>query len=100
MKYYFADKSDTICYPLQYHKNLLEFEGWDELELFEAEPNKVDGFFWCHYYDSVGDKSESPCGKLCEGYAPKNGKCGCCKYYSLIFYEATDKTKIITKWNN
>jgi hypothetical protein len=43
------------------------------------------------------ERSEGGCGKVCKYYNPKNGKSGCCKHYSLKFYEPTDKSITITK---
>jgi len=70
----------------------------DELTLYEAQRlQDVDGFFWCRFYEEPMDKTEGGCGKNCEGYKPRNGFNGCCRHYSLKFYEPTDKCITISK---
>ena len=44
---------------------------------------RVSGVFWCKKYEFSGTSSSVYCGKSnCEAYKPKNGKNGCCRYYS------------------
>jgi hypothetical protein len=93
--YYFASRYDEFCYPLSYFKELLEQR--DEMKLIKAVRSDMPGFFWCNFYDFLGDKSEDICGKLCKGYAPRNGKSGCCKHYSKKLYECSDEFIILKK---
>ena len=93
-QFYFASKQDKICYPKNYFLDLMEYEGWHEMTVFKAEPHKVEGLFWCRFFDDHADKEDDPCGKQCRGYAPKNGQSGCCKNYSLKFYEPTDEVVV------
>lgn len=55
-----------------------------EIELYEAVPGKESGFFWCRDVGLPGEDGD--CGKLCDGYAPKNGKTGMCRHRSNKFY--------------
>jgi len=97
-QYYFASRYDEFCYPLSYFKELLELDGeWEEMKLYKAVRSYVPGWFWCHFFGAVGDKSEGTCGKLCDGYAPRNKKSGCCKHYSLIMYECSDEFIILKR---
>jgi hypothetical protein len=92
MKLYFASVNDEICYPLSYFKMLMEYEGYEEMELIEAEKSKIpDGYFWCKSYECICEKDDYLCGKICKGYEPRNGKSGCCKHYSLVGYDHTEK---------
>ena len=94
-KLYFSGKNDGICHTLDYFKELLDFNNLIEIKLFEAEKEKIVGFFWCDEYNSVGDKSEGGCGKCCDKYQPKNNKSGCCKHYSTNFYKPSNKILIL-----
>ena len=64
-----------------------------ELKVFEAQRILDEGFFFCKFQHDVGIKGES-CGKYCEGYKPRNGKNGRCRFSSHC-YEATEKAIII-----
>lgn len=96
-KLYFQENDDGRCHPLSYFKWLLKYEDLDELTIYEAQRQDVVGFFWCKGYQTDMDKSESECGKGCEKYSPRNGKSGCCRHYSLKFYEPSGKTQTIRR---
>ena len=96
-KLYFKDGDDEKCYQLSYFKWLLDYDNLDEITVYEAQPQDVEGFFWCREYEAVMDKNEGGCGWSCKGYLPRNGFNGCCKHYSLKFYEPTDKCLTIRK---
>lgn len=97
MEYYFASKDDEICYSLLYFKDLMEYEGYDEMILFKAVKQDVDGYFWCKYYQQPSERNEFTCGKWCDHYDPRNGISGICKLYSTQFFEASDETITIKK---
>jgi hypothetical protein len=97
---YFASRYDEFCYPLSYFQEHLEYGGeyeGEEMKLYKAVRSDVPGFFWCCFYDTVFEKDEDTCGKPCKGYAPRNGKSGCCKHYSLKLYECSDEFIILKK---
>ena len=95
---YFGGKDEEICYPISYWEQIMAIEGWDELTLYKAKPQDADdGFFWCHFFEKVGEKSEGSCGKVCSAYQARNGKKGCCKHYSVKFFEPTNEIKVIRK---
>ena len=97
-KYYFASKDDEMCYSMNYFKELMEYEGFDEIELIKAKRYYGEDYFWCKEFYTFEERSDNDCGKWSDGYAPRNGKSGCCKHYSLIFYEPSDKIfKLKTK---
>jgi len=87
-KYYFQ-KDDEICYTLDYHRDYMNYNNLESLELFEGKRQKTDGFFYCTEFSEVGEVGES-CGKQCEKYQPRNGKNGICKHYGFL-YEQTEK---------
>lgn len=93
-KKYFKTEDSELCYPLEYHLLEAKDQGLDEIELFEAVTEKIDGFFWCNKYLSVGEKGN--CGKICAEYDPRNGKSGICKHNS-IFHEPNLKVKFKVK---
>jgi hypothetical protein len=95
-KLYFKE-DDEMCYPLSYFKWLLDYENLEELTLYEAQRQDVPDYFWCREHQLPIEKSKGGCGKVCEFYKPKNSKSGCCKHYSLKFYEPTDKVLTIRK---
>jgi hypothetical protein len=67
------------------------------MKLFEAiEQKGVEGYFWCNHFEAVSEKDGMTCGKMCNSYAPRNGKSGCCTHYSLKFYEPSEKTLKLT----
>jgi len=90
---YFKENYSEFCYSLDYH--LIENEDSVEIELYEAVkmPIKESGFFWCKEYDAPGESGQGTCGKVCEGYQPKNGKSGCCTHHGPC-YEHGGKVKI------
>ena len=93
MKLYYIDKSDEFCWDIKFIKRKMQIEGYTELTVYEAKPERIEDVFFCREFGEWGDKGE--CGKSCDKYSPRNKKSGCCKHYSNISYEATDKTKII-----
>lgn len=81
---YFRTEEGEWCQTLDAHIEDAESEGLETIELFEAVPEKVAGFFWCR---AVGEVSEEgTCGKLCDDYEPKNGKSGMCRHkYNTLY---------------
>lgn len=76
--YYFRNLDDERCYTLDYHLSDAKDEGLTEMDLYEAVPEKVNGFFWCRAVDESAE--EGFCGKDCEEYEPKNGRSGMCRH--------------------
>lgn len=94
-KLYFENESSDLCFPKKYFQELMEENGLSQIEVFEAEPFKIDYFFWCKEFQELGEISSSflfdRCGRECKSYSPRNGKSGCCKHYSKIMYEPGEK---------
>lgn len=88
-KFYFQSEDAEICWPLEYHLDIARFEGVYSVELFEAIPTKLSGWFWCKHIAEVGE--DGYCGKVCNGYKPRNGKSGMCKYRSNTLYTHGNK---------
>ena len=97
MKYYFEYINSEICYPLKYFKDKMKDEEIEKMTLYEGEKTYVLGYFWCREFMFPCEKGQDTCGKDCEFYKPKNGKSGCCKHYSNVFYEPSEKIKILKK---
>lgn len=87
-KLYFATPDSEICYPA---KDLIE-EGFTEA--YEAIPEQIQGFAWCRAAYAVINESDSPCGRDCPEYAPKNGRSGMCRWKSNKLYELGELVKL------
>ena len=88
--YFNADETDPeMCYPLSYWQNYAK-EHETPVHLVEAVIVTGSDFFFCKAYFEAGLKSESECGKDCEGYEPRNGRNGRCKH-SAHCYEQGEK---------
>lgn len=94
-KYYLRFKDDEICYNEEYFIELMKYRKLKEIQVFKAVPEKHYFIFWCKYYRLCGDRGQ--CGKKCDNYKPRNGKSGCCKYYTNILYNPGEK--VILKIN-
>ena len=95
MKYYFCDQYDggERCYPISFYRaEMLEYD-MRELELIEAKLETGTGHFYCQEFQEVGEVGEG-CGKICDKYAPRNGKNGRCRHSSNC-YVKTDKRQIL-----
>lgn len=90
-QFYFENEDAEICYTEDYWKDHMRMEGTAKIEVMQAVPDKIPGIFWCKNDAFCGDDSSQTCGKQCNAYAPRNGKSGCCKYYTTRIYLHGDK---------
>lgn len=97
-KFYFQ-KGEPMCFTKQHHLEFMQEYNIQEMEVCEAKREVGNGFFFCKKYDEIGESSDTGCGRSCEGYLPKNGKSGCCKYYGYT-YECTDKIVTLKTQNH
>jgi len=95
-KYYFKHSDSELCYSENYFQERMKEYGLNELEVFEAIPDKFDGIFWCKEHLFSGDGTKDYCGKQCDEYKPRNGKSGCCIHHSTKMYEHGNQV-ILTK---
>lgn len=95
-KFYFKNEGDEICYTEEKILADMKSDGIDELTVLEAYPYKASGgIFWCKHDCFCGDDSYEYCGKdNCRNYTPRNGKSGCCKYYTTIMYGTGDEVTL------
>jgi len=93
-QYYFKKEDAEICYTMDRILSEMKADGVDELTVFEAYPYKENGIFWCKHDAFCGEKNEGICGKECRNYTPRNGKSGCCKYYTNTLYYPGDEILI------
>jgi hypothetical protein len=92
VQYYFESENSELCYSKKYFQNLMEYEGWTEIEVIKAIPEEVYPYFWCEHYGTYGERGiDFSCGISCKHYTPRNGKSGCCKHYSKKFYSHGEK---------
>lgn len=89
-KRYFFRKNDTMCYTIKSHLDFLIENNINEIDLHLANRDFNTTYFYCKHFNTIGDKLESSCGKLCHAYNPRNKKTGICKDYSQTF-EETDR---------
>lgn len=95
----YSDNENETCYTLEvWTKRMLENTDIEKLVLYEMQPMKGSGMFYCTEFDSIGDSSEKTCGKECSLYEPRNGKSGYCKN-SRRPYETADNENTITLIN-
>jgi hypothetical protein len=91
-KFYFRNSYSEKCYNKPYFDAIMKEKGLVDMEVFEAIPDKVPGFFWCKKFEMLGDKSEHTCNKLnCHEYFPANGKRGPCKHFTGKVFSKGDK---------
>jgi len=97
MKFYFESKYDEVCYNKQYFIDKMKDENTTEIEVFEAEKDKLPkDVFFCkelQLFGAVG-REFYPCGMVCPYYQPKNGKSGCCKFYSKLTFSPAKKVTL------
>ena len=89
-KRYFFRKNDTMCYTIKSHLDFLIENNINEIDLHLANRDFNTTYFYCKHFNTIGDKLESTCGKLCHAYHPRNKKGGICKDYTQTF-EETDR---------
>jgi len=92
MKLYFQEKAESCC-TLSWHYKYMKENNIKEMIVFEAERDTNIDYFYCTFYDEIGEKNEG-CGKRCDEYNPRNGKNGRCNY-SGHCYSPTDKFKLL-----
>jgi hypothetical protein len=88
MKQYYFEKHDSeVCRSESYLQKEMIEKDLTEMQVYKAKPYKVSGEFWCKKYLYIVDSTEECCGNDCEEYSPRNGKGGCCRLHSNIFFE-------------
>lgn len=93
-KMYFREGVEEECWDLASMYDHMRIEGLKEMKVFEAEMVTDTTVFYCDFHGEVGDKAEGGCGKICEGYKPRNGISGRCVHHKNT-YEQTDKFRIL-----
>jgi hypothetical protein len=85
--YFCEEIDDEFAFHLAI-KDMARYERLEEITLTKAIPSKSNEYFHCRKYHEVGEKSQSNCGRFCDGYTPKNGKAGMCRHQTKC-YEPT-----------
>lgn len=78
-KFYFETPESEIAYTIDYFDEMLV----RPFTIFEAVQIKVDGFFFCKAALECGQSGT--CGKMCDDYAPRNGRSGICRHKAPLF---------------
>ena len=97
-KFYFQYNDSEMCYDEDYFQSIMDDEGLNELEVFDAIPETIKGVFWCKEQMFCGDDTQDTCGKQCFDYEPRNGKSGCCKHHTHWLRTHGNKIEL-TRWN-
>lgn len=95
---YIIERDDEVwCAYLSTIKAQMQEDCIAEATIIEAKRVNVkdDGYFYCGEVFEWGEINGS-CGRFCGQYEPRNGKNGCCKYFSTYNYVPGDKKRVIT----
>jgi TPP-dependent pyruvate/acetoin dehydrogenase alpha subunit len=92
-KLYFDQQLD-FCYPMKHIKAYMQEAGIEQMKVTRAEKSHNKDDFFCSEFREFGSKSLGGCGKICEGYQPRNGKRGMCKHQRPT-YEPSNETLIV-----
>jgi hypothetical protein len=92
---YFEHKDSEFCFSKEYFIEKAKEAGLNEVELFLAEEEKIDGIFYCKEFQLITESGI--CGKCCENYNPRNGRSGICKSKSNALFYPSEKIKIKIK---
>lgn len=83
---YFRTEDCLFAYPLEKHLEDAKEAGETSITLFEAIPDRLpDDVFFCQKFDEIGDTGLCN-SRDCSAYSPRNGKSGCCRFYSKKGY--------------
>jgi hypothetical protein len=86
---YFCRNFDSeTAYDLATLKGRAKRLYMNQITVTKAVPDPFKDHFYCKEFDYVGVKSDGECGKICDGYTPKNGKSGMCRHQAKC-YEPT-----------
>ena len=83
-KYYFYNKGDEFCEPLDLIRERIEDDELTQKTVFTAKRVTGEGHFFCKKYQEVGEVGEG-CGKTCKDYKPRNGKNGRCVHSGYCY---------------
>ena len=97
-KYYFESNDSEICYTEDHFHDLMDYEKWSKMELFEAIPERIQGVFWCKVHSFCADDTADTCGRQCDQYEPRNRKNGCCKHHCSRLYTHGNPVTLYCKY--
>jgi hypothetical protein len=86
-RYYFRN-DDNYCHTINWHLEYMIENDIKEMNVFLAKRIFDNGYFFCKFFDCFGEKSGGGCGKMCEGYKPRNGKSGICQYNGYVYEQS------------
>ena len=59
----------------------------ESIQVHEAVPMSMKSFFHCGWVDEPTENEGDTCGRICDGYTPRNGKSGICKHKRRTYRE-------------
>lgn len=84
------------CYTEAAIRQTMEEEEIDEIRTFRAVREKDSDAFYCKDVGEAYLKEDSPCGKNCIEYTPRNGKNGICKHHRGV-WTSTDEEVVFRR---
>lgn len=87
---YFAPDA-LECHSIETHRDMMRDDGLATLTVYRAKPVPTKDFFWCRHHREVGESGIGTCGRVCNAYAPRNGKNGRCKHHEHCYEPNMDE---------
>jgi len=87
-RYYFRN-DDNYCHTINWHiEYMIENDIKEQSEEINYNSETISGIIEGKFFACFGEKSKSGCGKMCEGYKPRNGKSGICQYSGYVYEQS------------
>lgn len=83
--YFCKEFNEAFAYDMDTLKDMAKHEALNQITVTKAIPDPCKDHFYCKEFGFVALKSQGECGKICEGYTPKNGKSGMCKFQGKCY---------------
>ncbi len=84
------------CYTEESIRQTMADEDIDEITVYRAEREIGSDAFYCKDLGEAYLKEDSPCGKNCTEYAPRNGKNGNCRHRRGV-WQSTDEEVVFKR---
>jgi hypothetical protein len=93
--FYFEVNSEGFCYQLQDFIDRIE-DGEEKIILQIAKIDYGNGYGWCLAEGEPIEQGDGTCGKVCDGYKPRNKVSGRCIHHRNTYSPSGGKL-ILTK---
>ena len=74
---------DEMCYKIDVHLKYMVEHDMQKMDVFKAVRVRSKDWIFCKEYGTISERGE--CGRVCSGYAPKNGRSGACKHLGGLY---------------